>query len=193
MNIQRQSPASPCNDNKTTSTKMNPNESVQDLNSPPSLSNPNELNEFEDHPASFPTDEEITSLSSGDFNNNNNNNSEDDEDDYTDDEEDDDDDETSPLSLEELLYSASSYHAIVRPVSTTMILAALASVYINNDASRAFGEEQFASAYNVWQVDTSNSGGNVGMNLLASIGNTFIMVLVIGTMTFGIVLLYKYR
>lgn len=95
-----------------------------------------------------------------------------------------------PLSLEELLYSASSYHAIVRPVSATMILAALASVFINDDESRELGEEQFASAYNVWQVDKS---GNVGKNLLASVGNTFIMVLAIGSMTFGIVLLYKYR
>lgn len=106
--------------------------------------------------------------------------------------EDDYDGEEPPLSLEELLYSASSFHAIVRPVSATMILAALASVYINTEASRELGEEQFASAYNVWHVDNS-SGANVGKNLLASVGNTFVMVLVIGTMTFGIVLLYKYR
>ena len=107
-------------------------------------------------------------------------------------EDDNDDDEEPPLSLDELLYSASSFHAIVRPVSATMILAALASVYINTEASRELGEQQFASAYNVWHVDNSG-GGNVGKNLLASVGNTFVMVSVIGTMTFGIVLLYKYR
>lgn len=123
------------------------------------------------------------------------------EDDYSEYEDDDDGEEYEdenghdkepPLSLEELLYSASSYHAIIQPVSATMILAALASVYINTEASREFGAEQFASAYNVWHVDNDGSG-NVGKNLLASVGNTFVMVLVIGTMTFGIVLLYKYR
>ena len=103
-----------------------------------------------------------------------------------------DDGEGPVLSLEELLYSINSYHAIIQPVSATMIFAALASVFINTDASRAFGEEQFASAYNVWQVDSSGDG-NIGKNLLVSLGNTFVMVLVIGTMTFGIVLLYKYR
>jgi len=108
------------------------------------------------------------------------------------DEEDEDEEERDepPLSLEELLYSASSYHAIVRPVSATMILAALASVYINTEESRELGQEQFASAYNIWSID---SDGSVGKNLIASVGNTFIMVLGIGTMTFGIVLLYKYR
>ena len=123
------------------------------------------------------------------------------EDDYSEYEDDDDGEEygdetgrdkEAPLSLEELLYSASSYHAIIQPVSATMMLAALASVYINTEASREFGAEQFASAYNVWHVDNDGSG-NVGKNLLASVGNTFVMVLVIGTMTFGIVLLYKYR
>lgn len=121
--------------------------------------------------------------------------SDDDEDqDYSDDDEEDDEDDGDepPLSLDELLYSASSYHAIIQPVSATMILAALASVYINTDASRQFGEEQFASAYNVWQVDNDGSG-HAGKNLIVSVGNTLVMVLVIGTMTFGIVLLYKYR
>jgi hypothetical protein len=104
--------------------------------------------------------------------------------------EDGDDGEEAPLSLEEVLYSANSYNAIVRPVSATMILAALASVYVNNDASREMGEQQFSSAYNVWQLDGNSS---VGKNLAMSIANTLVMVSVIGAMTFGIVLLYKYR
>lgn len=95
------------------------------------------------------------------------------------------------LSLSELKYSADSFHAIARPVSTTMLLAALSAVYINNEQTIEMGAEQFASAYNVWEVD-SEEGSN-GQNLAASIGNAFVMVTAIATMTFGIVFLYKYR
>ena len=143
--------------------------------------------EYNDNPSHdrFENDEDDESQSDDEYS--------DDEDEYEDeDDEENEDDEEPTLSLDELLYSASSYHAIIQPVSATMILAALASVYINTDASRQFGEEQFASAYNVWHVDNDGSG-HAGKNLLVSVGNTFIMVLVIGTMTFGIVLLYKYR
>lgn len=108
----------------------------------------------------------------------------------------DDDDEgeedDNELSMDELLYSSSSFHAIARPVSLTMVLAALSAVYINNDETKEMGEEQFASAYNVWQIDNS-AESSAGRNLAASIGNALVMVCVIATMTFGIVFLYKYR
>jgi len=105
--------------------------------------------------------------------------------------EDDLDNDEPPLSLEELLYSASSYHAIARPVCITMTLAALAAVYLNTEESLQAGEQQFQTAYNVWKID--ESGSSAGKNLAVSIVNTLVMVLVIGTMTFGIVILYKYR
>jgi hypothetical protein len=100
--------------------------------------------------------------------------------------------EDQELSLEELLYSTNSFHAIVRPVSATMILAALAAVYINDEQTTEMGAEQLASAYNVWDIDNSGEG-STGKNLISSIGNALVMVTFIGTMTFGIVFLYKYR
>jgi len=105
---------------------------------------------------------------------------------------DDDEEEDSELSLEELLYSVSSFYAIARPVSITMILAALAAVFINDDWTKAAGEQQFAEAYNTWAIDNSGDS-SAWKNLAASIGNTLVMVTFIATMTFGIVLLYKYR
>ena len=112
-----------------------------------------------------------------------------------DDDDDDDDDDEQDLSLAALLYSAGSYHAIMRPVSITMTLAALAAVYINNEQTMEMTEEQFASAYNVWQIDDSSGGeaASNGKHLAASIVNTFVMISVIACMTFGIVILYKYR
>lgn len=106
---------------------------------------------------------------------------------------DNDDDDEADLSLASLLYSASSYHAIMRPVSITMTLAALAAVYINNEQTMEMTEEQFATAYNVWQIDDSAGGASNGKHLAASIVNTFVMISVIAAMTFGIVILYKYR
>ena len=104
----------------------------------------------------------------------------------------DEEDEDQALSLSELLYSTNSFHAIVRPVSATMILAALSAVYINDQESIEMGAEQLASAYNYWDIDNSGDASN-GKNLIASLGNALVMVTFIGTMTFGIVLLYKYR
>lgn len=103
------------------------------------------------------------------------------------------DESNRELSVGELLYSMSSYHAIMRPVSVTMILAALAAVYINNEMTMEMGEEQFASAYNVWKIDDSAGGASNGKHLAASIVNTLVMISVIAAMTFGIVILYKYR
>lgn len=100
--------------------------------------------------------------------------------------------EDAPISLDELLYSTGSYHAIARPVSITMALAALAAVFVNDEDTLRGGEEQFSSAYNYFELDNSGNA-SAGKNLAMSIGNAFIMVLVIASMTFGIVLLYKFR
>ena len=96
-----------------------------------------------------------------------------------------------PMSLSELLYSTSSYHAIVKPVSITMILAALSVCYINNELTLAQGEAQMAQAYTVFNIDHSSSSNQ--NKLVLSLANSFIMVMVICAMTFAIVLLYKFR
>jgi len=103
------------------------------------------------------------------------------------------DPDSQEMSLAGILYSASSYHAIVVPVTITMTLAALAAVFVNNDQTIAEGAEQFASAYTVWKLDDSNGSNNAGKNLALSIANTFVIVCVIAAITFGIVLLYRFR
>lgn len=115
-----------------------------------------------------------------------------DEYDSSDDEE---EEEETALSVEELLYSMSSYHAIAIPVSTTMILAACAACFINTPQIIQDSAKEF-TVYQVWKIDTqnsSNSSHSNGDNFVKSVGNTLVMVTVIGCMTFGIVLLYKYR
>jgi hypothetical protein len=108
----------------------------------------------------------------------------------SDDESTDENESEEELSLSEFLYSINSFHAIVRPVSITMLLAALAAIFVNDEETTEMGAEQLASAYHVWDIDSTAS---TGKNLVASIGNALVMVTFIGTMTFGIVLLYKYR
>jgi len=105
----------------------------------------------------------------------------------------DDDDEGSyeerEMTLQELMYSSSSFYAIVMPVSITMILSALAVVFINTEATLAQGAESMAAAYQYF--DTSNA--STVETLFLSLLNGLIMVTVIGGMTFVIVLLYKYK
>ena len=89
------------------------------------------------------------------------------------------------------MYERIDAHTVV---SITMILAALAAVYINTEETIEEGAKQFASVYTVWKIDDGDgSSGNTGKNLALSIGNTLVMVSVIAAMTFGIVLLYKFR
>mmetsp|Transcript_2046 Transcript_2046/g.2898 ORF Transcript_2046/g.2898 Transcript_2046/m.2898 type:complete len:505 (-) Transcript_2046:1841-3355(-) len=97
--------------------------------------------------------------------------------------------ENSALSLEELLYSSSSYHAIAVPVTITMILSALTVIYINTDETIEAGED----ALSVYETFHPSSEASTAQNLGISLVNTLIMVCVIGAMTFVIVLLYKYR
>lgn len=104
--------------------------------------------------------------------------------------EDEDDDESNEMSLEELLYSSSSYHAIAKPVSFTMILAAVAVVCINNEETLEQGEAAMQDAYTVWKGNSSDSAGKA---LALSLGNAFIMVSAICAMTFVIVFLYKFK
>lgn len=95
------------------------------------------------------------------------------------------------LSLNELMYSAHSFHVMVAPVSITMILAALAVTFINTPETLREGAQVMSEAYHVWKVDIENDSAS--KQLLADFVNGLVIVTVIGTMTFGIVLLYKYR
>jgi presenilin 1 len=74
-------------------------------------------------------------------------------------------------------------------VSITMILSALAVVYINDEHTLTQGAQDLASAYQYF--DTSNS--SLFSTIALSLVNSLIIVSVIGAMTFGIVLLYKYK
>lgn len=116
------------------------------------------------------------------------------DDDNSDDDHDDDEEESNEefgMSIQELLYSSSSYYAIAKPVTITMILAALVVVVINTEDTIQAGEQAMSQAYQVWSVDgASNSNGE---NLARSLGNAFVMIGVIGMMTFVIVFLYKMR
>jgi presenilin 1 len=112
---------------------------------------------------------------------------------YYDDDSDDEVDSNSEeaLSLNELMYSAHSFHVMVMPVSITMILAALTVTYINTPQTLQEGAKVMNEAYHVWQVDIEND--STSKQLVADFVNGLAMVTVIGAMTFGIVLLYKYR
>ena len=101
-----------------------------------------------------------------------------------------DEEKGSILSMQELIYGASSFHAIIKPVCITMILAAVAVIYINTDETKAQGEQALAKSYQVFEIsDDQSAVTSIGLGLV----NSLIIVAVIGTLTFGIVLLYKYR
>jgi presenilin 1 len=93
------------------------------------------------------------------------------------------------MSLTELLYSSSSYHAIVKPVTLTMTMAALSVIFVNNKDTIQEGEAELAAAYQVF--DTEDVTGSEKLTL--SLANSLIMVSVIAAMTFVIVFLYKFR
>lgn len=95
------------------------------------------------------------------------------------------------LSVSELLYSSSSYYAIAKPVSLTMMLSALSVVYFNNDETIENGEAAMSNAYQVWSTNDGSDG--FFDTLLKSFANSLVMVSVICLMTFVIVLLYKLK
>eukprot|EP00980_Cylindrotheca_fusiformis_P001538 scaffold350_cov133-Cylindrotheca_fusiformis.AAC.9 len=94
------------------------------------------------------------------------------------------------MSLSELLYSTSSFYAIIVPVTITMVLAALAVVHINTDETIEQGAQQMAQAYQIWKINSSSS---VGENIGLALANGLVMVTAICLMTFVIVLLYRFE
>ena len=98
--------------------------------------------------------------------------------------------EEKGISLQELIYGASSFHAVFKPVCITMIFASLAVIYINTDATKEAGEAALDQTYQVFTLSEEQSAGtNLGLGLV----NGLIIVCVIAAMTFLLVLLYKYR
>ena len=97
---------------------------------------------------------------------------------------------TIKLSSNSLLYCVESYYGVYFPVCVTMILSSLAVLYINTDETRQQGEQLYQDSYTV--IDTSSENSTT-TNLLASITNTLVIVLVICGLTFGVVLLYKFQ
>jgi len=97
--------------------------------------------------------------------------------------------ENYEVSLEELLYSSSSYHAIAVPVVITMILSSLAVIYINTEETI----REAADALSVYEAFSTDNDTSTAKTLGLSLLNGLIIVSVIGAMTFVIVLLYKYR
>ena len=75
------------------------------------------------------------------------------------------DTETS-MSMEELIYGAFSFHAIVKPVSLTMLLSSLAVIYINTEQSKAIGENALG-VYQVFDIDDdASSATSLGLSLV---------------------------
>ena len=101
------------------------------------------------------------------------------------------DDDEIDISMEELIYSSSSYYAIAKPVTLSMVLASLAVVYINTDETRKQGENAMASAYQYFDVNDGTQSN--GQNLALSLANALIMVSVICLMTFMVVILYRLK
>jgi hypothetical protein len=94
----------------------------------------------------------------------------------------------SSISLTELNYGVSSYHAIVTPVTCTMIFSALAVTFIQSP--RIDTSSSINSMYNAFQISDDYS---VGTNLGLSLINALIIVSCVAAATFGLVLLYKFR
>ena len=92
-------------------------------------------------------------------------------------------------TLSKYLFCFGSFHAVFAPVSICMIVSALAVVYLNTDETRQAGAEAFSQTYEVFDLEDSNTKQNV----LASLGNTLIIVCVVCGMTFIVVLLYKFK
>ena len=71
------------------------------------------------------------------------------------------------ISLQELIYAASSYHAVVKPVSVTMILTALAVMYINTNATKEAGEQALAKTYQRYTIsDDQSAATSLGLGLV---------------------------
>ena len=88
------------------------------------------------------------------------------------------------MTLSEIHYSLHSFNAVAIPVSITMILSALAVVYVTTPLIKSQTETSLNSFYVVFDVGGEDT--SVGKNLGLSLVNGFVIVSVIGAMTFVI-------
>jgi len=93
------------------------------------------------------------------------------------------------LDIEDVLYSANSFWAVLKPVALTMFLASL--VVVNVEFAT---EDQGVSVYAINDGDADGNGGDSNsVKLGKSLINALTIVGVICGATFVVVLLYKYR
>jgi presenilin 1 len=100
--------------------------------------------------------------------------------------------DTKNISLDELKYGFSSYHAIFTPVSITMILSALAVIFIQeSEQARDANSQTVTGFYTVISTSDSSDSGikKFGIGLI----NGLIIIGALTVATFLIVILYKYR
>lgn len=91
-------------------------------------------------------------------------------------------DKQTSISMDELIYGASSFYAIVKPVSLTMVLSSLAVIFINTDQSKAMGEEALGM-YQAFDIsDDASAATSLGLSLI----NALIIVTAIGVMVSAI-------
>eukprot|EP00538_Stauroneis_constricta_P012919 CAMPEP_0119556884 /NCGR_PEP_ID=MMETSP1352-20130426/8701_1 /TAXON_ID=265584 /ORGANISM="Stauroneis constricta, Strain CCMP1120" /LENGTH=589 /DNA_ID=CAMNT_0007603895 /DNA_START=1 /DNA_END=1766 /DNA_ORIENTATION=+ len=105
----------------------------------------------------------------------------------------DESDDGYQMNITELLYSTASFNAILMPVVITMILAALAVVFVNTDESVEAGADAMAGAYQVWKTNDESKNYSTVQQVGVSLANGLVMVSVICMMTFVIVLLYRFE
>lgn len=102
--------------------------------------------------------------------------------------------EEEGLDIEDVLYSANSFWAVLKPVALTMFLAALVTVNV------AFvSDDQGMSIYTIndgsgsEDGDDADAGDSTSVKLGKSLANALTIVGVICAATFVVVLLYKFR
>ena len=92
------------------------------------------------------------------------------------------------IGTAELLYSANSFCAVLKPVSLTMLLASVVVVSVQSDS----GSGDSLDVYTVYD-EGDDSSDSATVRLGKSMVNAFIIVCVLAAATFCIVCLYKYR
>jgi presenilin 1 len=93
------------------------------------------------------------------------------------------------LDIEDVLYSANSFWAVLKPVALTMFLASVVVVYVEFAT-----EDQGVSVYAINDGDADGNGGDSNsVKLGKSLINALTIVGVICGATFVVVLLYKFR
>jgi len=98
------------------------------------------------------------------------------------------------VSESEIMYFLESFYAVVIPVTISMVVSALAVVYINTEETIEAGEKIYASVYLVFDVGGDESSDQSAIQKIGlSLVNTLVFIAVICAMTYVLVLCYKYN